>query len=150
MLIEYRKSDHMVIGLARGVVTFVELPETSESCVCIDNEIAAAIWFSHVNGGEVLVDVDEAGQFVTAEIEQVEYIEIPPPKSPEQSQIERFKVNSFDTMLGVTGVYEIQTLANIQREQETNNVMVGVSEAHDLILKLTARIDALESVQGGG
>ncbi|WP_138751791.1 hypothetical protein [Paenibacillus sinopodophylli] len=112
LLIEYEVSTGIMLGGAMNAVDFVELPENSASCIVDDEEMAAAIWFSHVNGGEVVIAVDEVGQFLSADIEVVTPIEPETPKTPEQLRIEQLEAKlalseqtNLDTMDALFDVY---------------------------------------------
>lgn len=90
LLVEYSKETGKLLSASIGGVS-MEHPETSSVCMVEDSETIKAIWFSHTNGGEVIVTVDEVGQFLTADIEEVTPVEPEVPKTPEQIRIEQLE-----------------------------------------------------------
>ncbi|OBZ13329.1 hypothetical protein [Bacillus sp. FJAT-26390] len=94
LLIEYEISTGKLLSASMGGVEFIELPETSASCIVEDAETAKVIWYSHVNGGSVIVFVDVVGKFLSADIDVV----TPPlpevPKTPDQLRIEQLEAEN--------------------------------------------------------
>jgi hypothetical protein len=71
LLIEYDISTGTLIGAAPDGVAFVDLPETSGSCLVEDEELSEQIWQSHSNGGAVTLTIVD-GLVTDADIETVE------------------------------------------------------------------------------
>lgn len=93
LLVEFDLTTGKMLGGAMNGSSFIDLPESSTSCIVEDGETAKAIWFSHTNGGEVIINVDGSGKFKFAEIQVVTPIAPEPPKTPEQLKIEQLEID---------------------------------------------------------
>ncbi|OMF35256.1 hypothetical protein BK133_11145 [Paenibacillus sp. FSL H8-0548] len=113
LLVEYSIETGVLISASMGGVSIPELPETSASCIIKDEDKARVIWYSHVNGGTVIITVNAKGEFLSAEIEVVTPPAPEPPKSPEQERIEQLEAESadlwYDTMLKDARISEHDT-----------------------------------------
>lgn len=82
LLCEVDKTTGALIGAAPDGMTFVEIPETSESCIIGDEELSDRIWQSHSKGGAVTVTIVD-GLVTDADIEVIE----PPAPLPTQEEV---------------------------------------------------------------
>lgn len=79
------------------------------------------------------------------------------PKTSLQLRIEQLESESTSSTIAIAEVYDEATQQNAIREQEVVYTMLGLAEAYELILEqqelisnLINRIDAIETLQGGG
>lgn len=115
LLIEYDIATGELIGAAPNGVAFVDLPETSGSCVVEDEELSEQIWQSHSNGGAVTVTITDDG--LTADVTRVE----PPAPLPSLEEVNAMlALELVDTQL------RLQAAEQAQADLILNLVLKGV------------------------
>ncbi|MGG1638240.1 hypothetical protein [Paenibacillus sp. NRS-1760] len=105
LLVEFDKITGVLIGASKWSTGFIDLPETSASCLIEDKETADAIWISHTNKGEVVIQVDEQGMFMSAEIEEVTPVVPETPKTHEQLRIEQLESDNLTLKMAIFDLY---------------------------------------------
>ncbi|WP_424766290.1 hypothetical protein [Paenibacillus sp. sgz302251] len=107
MLIEYDKATGVLLNATMGGVSYSELPETSGSCIVLDEQLSEEIWLSHTNGGQVIIAVDADGNFLSADIEAVTPKTPDIPKTDDQLRIEQLETELADVQLALAELFTI-------------------------------------------